>query len=146
MTDKKVARVKNRPKRRPLHRRNLLDFSHLKEKGFTYRLVNEVEGAVEAYEEAGWTVVEDRKSDPGNKRLQDANQVGTPVRRVVNKDHNAHNKTGILMKIPTEYYNEDKAEIHRVIDEKEKSIDPREKAKTNPEVYGEMKKEVKDHF
>jgi len=138
MTDKKVIRAKNRPERRPLHRRRLLDAKP--RAGFVRRWVNEEIGAAEAYEEAGWAVVLEDGADTSDKRVQEASQMGSVIRRVVNKSVQASTKTAILMEIPEEYYKEDKAEIHRDLDEKEMSWNPDEIKKRNPQLYGNMTK------
>lgn len=139
MTDKrKVERAKNRPVRKPLHRRRLLDAP--KRDGFVRRWVNEDIGAVEAYEEAGYSLVLETKADTGEKRAQDATQMGSVVRRVVNKDPNASVRHAVLMEIPKEYYDEDKAAIHKDLDEQEMSWNPEEIKRRNPELYGNMTK------
>lgn len=138
MTDTKATRAKNRPERKPLHRRRLLDAK--KKEGFHRRWVNEEIGAVEAYEEAGYTLVREEGADTSDKRAQEASQMGSVTRRVINKDPNASTKTAVLMEIPMEYYLEDKAEIHRELDEAEMAYNPEEIKKRNPELYGKIHK------
>lgn len=129
-------RAKNRPKRTPLHRRRLLEAK--KRPGYNRRWINEEIGAVEAYKEASWMPVEGEE-DASDNRAQKESQLGSVVRRVVNRDPNASAKTAILMEIPEDLYNEDQAEKQKQVDKIEASYDP-EKFKVGSADYGSMKK------
>ena len=138
MTDKKVNRTENRPKRKPLHRKRLLEAE--KREGFVRRWVNEEIGAIEAYQEAGYTLVLDKNADASDKRAQEASQIGSVTRRVVNKNRDASAKTAVLMEIPEEYYKEDQAAKQLDLDELEVTFNPEEIKKRNPELYGSVTK------
>lgn len=134
---KTESKTTARRERKPLHKRRILDVPEsYKKPGFHYRWVNEGIGAVEAYEEAGYKVVLEKDVKPETKRTQDASQLGSVVRRVVNKDPAAAVNTAVLMMIPMEFYLEDKAAIHAELDEQEKAYDPEAVAKRDAGFYG----------
>ena len=133
-----TVKAKNRPERKPLHRRRMLDAKP--RPGFVRRWVNEEIGAVEAYEEAGYSLVLEEGADTSDTGVQNASQHGSVTRRVVNKDPNASTKYAVLREIPEEFYKEDQAEKQRLLDEKEMSWNPKEIEKRNPELYGDMTK------
>lgn len=137
MTD---SRVKNRPERKPLHSRKLLDGSHLIKPGHVGRWVNDEPGKIEAYEAAGYSIVQDLSGSTHSGRAQDASQTGSAARVIVNKDPNALARYAILMEIPEEFYKEDQAAKQALLDEKEMSWNPAEMKKRNPDLYGEMKR------
>jgi len=133
-----VDRAKNRPERKPLHRRRLLEAKP--KKGFIRRWVNEDIGAVEAYEEAGYSLVLENGADISDKRAQESSQMGSVTRRVVNKSSSARTQTAVLMEIPEEFYKEDQAEKQRNLDELEASWNPEEMKKKDPTAYGHTQK------
>jgi hypothetical protein len=134
-----TTKAKNRPERKPLHIRRVLDAKT--RPGFVRRWVNEEIGAVEAYEDAGYTCVLEEGADTSDKGAQDSsNKGGSVTRRVINKDPNASTKTAVLMEIPEEFYREDQAAKQREIDELEMSFNPKEIMKRNPDLYGEQTK------
>ena len=143
MSDKKntAHTAENRPVRKPLHRRRILDAKP--RPGFKRRWVNEDIGAVEAYKEAGYTLVLEEGADTSENRAQDANNSGSVTRRVINKDPNASTKTAVLMEIPEEFYKEDQAAKQAALDKEELSWNPNEMKKRNPEIYGEMTQTLK---
>ncbi len=132
------SRAEGRPERRPLHRRRLLDAKP--KEGFVRRWVNEEIGAVEAYEEAGYSLVLEEGADTSDKRAQEASQMGSVTRRVVNKDPNASVRHAVLMEIPKEFYDQDQAEKMRRLDEQEAAWNPIEMAKKDPTAYGKIDK------
>lgn len=139
MTTKRTnttSRATNRPKRTPLHKKRLLE-AHQK-KGFVRRWVNEEVGAIDMYLEAGWTPVEG-DGDASDKRAQTESNLGSVVRRVVNRDPNASAKTAVLMEIPEDIYNEVQAMKQEDIAEKEASFDPSKRGQHGAD-YGNMKK------
>lgn len=133
-----TVKAKNRPERKPLHRRRMLDAKT--RPGFVRRWVNEEIGAVEAYQEAGYSLVLEEGANTSDTGAQDASQLGSVTRRVVNRDPNASTKYAVLMEIPEEFYKEDQAEKQRLLDEKEMSWNPEEIKKRNPDLYGSMSK------
>lgn len=133
------SRAKNRPQRTPMHNRRILEAKQ--RKGFVRRWVNEDHGRVDAALEAGYTFVYDDDADASTKRSgQDASQMGSVVRRVVNKDPNASINTAVLMEIPQEFYDEDQKAKADQLDREEMAWNPKEIAKKNPEIFGEMTK------
>lgn len=122
MSDNK-SRAIGRPKRVPLHAQRVLDVDN-KDPNFEYRVVNELPGRVEKFIKAGWEPVSGDVSTSDASRVQDASQLGSVTRRVVNKSSRAEVQTAVLMRIPKEYYEEDQKEKQRKVDEIEQSYDP----------------------
>lgn len=121
MTEK--SRAIGRPKRVPLHAQRVLDVDN-KDPNFEYRVVNELPGRIDKFLKAGWETVSGDVSTSDAGRVQDASQLGSVTRRVVNKSARADAQTAILMRIPKEYYDEDQLAKQRQVDEKEASFDP----------------------
>ena len=119
--DKK--RAKKRPDRVPLHKQQL--FVAEERKGYKRRYVNDLPGRIDAFKQAGWTIVEDVtnsiKTHEGLAQVEST--VGSQVRRVTNRDPNAPSRYSVLMEIPTEWYEADKKEQQKLIDEKEATFD-----------------------
>jgi hypothetical protein len=108
--------------------------------GYIRRFVNEEIGAVEAYEEAGYSLVYEKGADASEKRAGTESQMGSVVRRVVNKDPNASTKTAVLMEIPKELYDEDQREKSARLDEEEAAWNPKVMEKQDPTTYGKIEK------
>lgn len=134
MTDKskEAHSAKNRPERKPLVRRQLLDL--VPRPGYVRRFVNEEIGAVDAFLAAGWTFVNNNGDDISYKDAKDAELSGSIIRRVVNQDPHARTATAVAMEIPEEFYKADVAARHQRIDEQESSYN---KTKNEPGFYGE---------
>ena len=133
-----ASRAKGRPERKPLHRRKLLDAKP--RDGYVRRWVNEEIGAIEAYEEAGYSLVQGDE-DASQMRAQTESQMGSSViRRVVNKDPNASTKTAVLMEIPKEFYEEDQRAKQEQLDKDEASWNPKIMEKNDPTTYGRFDK------
>ena len=120
---KKAKKAKKRPERVPLSKQK--SFTAVQREGYTRRYVNDLPGRIEAFKRAGWTIVEDVD---GNIKTHDGlaqveGQYGTQVRRVVNRGSDAPCRHSVLMEIPTEWYEEDKKEQQKLIDEKEATFD-----------------------
>lgn len=131
------ARAKNRPERKPLYKRRVLEAKPIS--GFKLRWVNEFPDAIEAYTEAGYAIVYDTEYDTGDAKVAKAGQVGSPVRVVINKDPNAAVKTAVLMKIPLEWFTEDQAAKQAQLDEKMQNLDPNYRKQAGAD-YGSWKK------
>lgn len=120
MTEK---RAKRRPERVPLSKQQV--FVAPQRDGYMRRYVNDLPGRIEAFKRAGWVIVEDitnsTKTHEGLAQVESA--YGSQVRRVVNRDPNAPCRHAVLMEIPAEWYNEDKMEQQKLIDEKEATFD-----------------------
>jgi len=124
-----------RPQRTPLHKQRALAAND--RKGFIRRWVNETVDRVESFKRAGWTpVVGDENTS--DARAQTESQLGSVVRKVVNKDPTANNRTAILMEIPKELYDADQLDKQKEVDRIEASYDPAKFAQNGAD-YGEMK-------
>lgn len=124
-----------RPQRVPMHKQKTL--AAKSREGFERRWVNESVDRVEAFIRAGWTpVVGDENTS--DARAQSESQLGSVVRKVVNKDPLANNRTAILMEIPLDIYLADQKDKQKVVDAKEASIDPA-KTKQGGADYGSLK-------
>lgn len=90
-----------RPQRTPIHSRNRLDFEQ--REGFVRRVVNDVDGRLKMFEEAGYEQV---MTPTAGAPLEagDASQLGSVVRKPV-----GGGVEGVLMEIPREWYEEDQA-------------------------------------
>lgn len=124
----------SRPKRTPLAKQAKLKFDQ--KPGYMTRVVNEEFGRIEAFLTAGWKIREG--GDLTNRKDgTDASQMGSAVRRVVNKGRDASAHTAVVMEIPIELYNEDYLEKQKDVDEIEKRINP-QKYKIDGADFGEM--------
>lgn len=122
-----------RPKRVPIHKRKILDAPQ--REGYVRRFVNDELGRIQMFLEAGWTFV-CSENTVREKRAQDASNLGSAERVVVNRDPHARSNTAVLMEIKEEWYNESQAYMQDQVDRTEASYDP---AKMQG-VYGEFKK------
>ena len=97
-------REKRRPERIPLHKRNVLTVSDKdKDPNYVYRMVNDKDDRIERFKEAGYEIV-NKKTDIGDPQVGEGSQVGTPVSKPV-----GNGRTGYLMRIKREWYDEDQA-------------------------------------
>lgn len=110
-----MPRTSNRPKRTPIAKRNVLTVKD-RDPAFNYRWVNDEDGRVQMFEEAGYTAVKE-PTEVGDPRAGDASQLGSVSRKPV-----GGGKSAVLMKIPKEFYEEDQAAKEARIAEKEKSL------------------------
>lgn len=104
-----------RPKRVPIGQRDVLTVKGRDPK-FEYRWVNDANGRVDMFEEAGYTAVRD-PTEVGDPKAGDASQLGSTVRKPVGGGISA-----VLMKIPKNFYREDQAAKETRIAEKEQSL------------------------
>ena len=114
-------RAGKRPDRVPLHKQKTLTSED--RPGYTRRWVNDAIGRIDAFTKAGWTLVsgDTEKTHAGLAQVE--SQLGSDIKRVVNKDANADCRHAVLMEIPTEWYVTDKLEQQKLIDEKEAAFD-----------------------
>lgn len=96
-----MSRAKNRPKRTPVGQRNILTTDQ--RPGYVRRWVNDVDGRLAMFEEAGYEAVR-TPTQVGDPAAGNASQVGSVVRKPVGGGVDA-----VLMEIPVEYYDEDQA-------------------------------------
>jgi hypothetical protein len=124
-----MANVK-RPTRTPLGARSRLAVKG-REPGFHYRIVNDVEGRIQDFIDAGYEVVSDDGVTVGDKRIANPTQEGSPVKVHVGGGNQAY-----LMRIKDEWYSEDQSAKQAQINELEDGM--KAKAKENS-FYGDIK-------
>ena len=106
-----------RPKRTPISQRNRLEIRN-KEAGFHYRIVNDVDDRVELLKENGWEIVPDAKVGAvGNRRVDNTSALGSASSFSVGQGTKA-----VVMRIPVEWFNEDRAALQAQIDEVESTM------------------------
>jgi len=105
-------------KRIPLHKRNTIKSEA--RPGFVRRIVNDTAGRVQAFIDAGYTVVTDG-TEVGDHATGLSSGTGTASTRQV-----GGGVQGVLMEIPVELYNEDQAEKQAQVDQTEHAILPEE--------------------
>lgn len=133
MTEKKV----DRPKRIPVHKSKGIDAAV--KPGFKRRWVTDSPGRVDMFIAAGWVPVVGSENNTSDKRAQTESQMGSVVKKVVNRDIHAGASTAVLMEIPEELFRADQAEKMREIDAIEESYDPAKRTQNGSD-YGVMKK------
>lgn len=106
---------KRRPKRTPIGRRNILTVGNRDPK-FEYRWVNDVDGRLQMFEDAGYEAVSD-PTEVGDPRAGDASQLGSTVRKPV-----GDGKSAVLMRIPKEFYQEDQDAKEQHLRAKEQAL------------------------
>ncbi len=116
-TTAKTVTKPSRPTRTPIRTggRNVTTVKG-KEPGWHYRIVNDVGDRVEELKERGYEVVTHEVSI-GDRRIAGAKGVGSPATLKV-----GGGITGILMRIPDEFFNEDKAAKAAEVDRTEEAI------------------------
>lgn len=105
----------SRKRRTPLGRKQLLNVVG-KDPAFEYRFVNDDEGKIARFKEAGWELELKESVSVGDKRVENATPTGSAVEISVGQG-----KKAFLMKIPKEWYAEDQAEKQQQVDESEAS-------------------------
>lgn len=96
-----MSRVRNRPQRTPIGRRNVLTAEQ--RPGYVRRWVNDEDGRIAMFQEAGYEPVK-TPTEVGDPMAGNASQLGSVVRKPV-----GGGKTAVLMEIPEEFYLEDQA-------------------------------------
>lgn len=122
-TTAKVAAKPSRPTRAPVRMggRNVTTVSG-KEPGWSYRIVNDVGDRIEELKARGYEVVTHDVSI-GDRRVASAKGVGTPATLKV-----GGGITGVLMRIPQEFKDEDDKVKQAEVDKMEEAI----KGRVNP--------------
>lgn len=110
-----MSRATDRPKRIPLAQRNVLTVNN-KRPGFNQRWVNDVDGRIQMFEEAGYTAVQ-KPTEVGDPQAGAATQVDRVVRKPV-----GGGITAVLMEIPEDYYREDQQAKEAKIKDAERSL------------------------
>lgn len=132
MTDKQGTQRANRPKRVPLGMRNVLAAE--KRQGFVRRWFNDTDDRLERAEAAGWMAVQ-KPADAADPRAGAGSQVGSIVSKSV-----GGGVRGVLMEIPEEFYQEDKAAKEARITRTEQGLSrqPGIKGQQYGHVYGKV--------
>jgi len=113
---KKTRVIREKRERVPLaEQKRLIGVN--KEPGYTYRLVNDVEDRISSFRTAGYEIVDrSGKEIDRDKRIQDPAWKQSAL-----SQHVGAGITAYVMRIPTEWYEEDQAKKQREINIKEKS-------------------------
>lgn len=104
-----------RVRRTPIGKRNVLSVVG-KEAGYEYRFVNDTGDRVETFKENGWEVVPNKGVRIGDKRVSAATPEGSIAKASVGDGIQA-----VLMRIPTEYYEEDQAAKQALVNASEEA-------------------------
>lgn len=102
--------------RTPVGQRNLLTVKG-KDPGYSYRIVNDVDGRIAQFQEAGYEIVPREPVEVGDKRAS----AGTPVGSVAHFSVGGGQKA-VLMRQRKEWYDEDQARKAAFVDAQESSI------------------------
>lgn len=122
-----------RPRRTSINGvRNVLTVAG-KDPNYVYRVVNDTGDRVAQMEGIGYEVVKDPNVTVGDRRIANPTKEGSPVKVSVGGGTQAY-----VMRIPKEFYEEDKQAKHKSIDELEKGT--LREAKQNSD-YGKVKVE-----
>lgn len=115
MTKEAIAKAPvSRPKRTPIGRRGKLTVSN-KDANYEYRFVNNKDGRVEMFQEAGWEACP--STQVGDKRVENASALGSVAEVGVGLGDKA-----VLMRIPKEWFAEDQAAKQAQVDATEQTI------------------------
>lgn len=124
-----------RPVRVPIHKQAALAADA--REGYKRYWVNETRGRVEQFLLAGWSVVTE-EANLSDNRAQTESQLGSVVRKVVNKGPKADSQTAVLMEIPLELYNLDQMDQQKENDRVESQYNPTNVRNTTGMDYGSM--------
>lgn len=131
MVDAKQSNTEsNSRKRIPLGSRNILTAP--KRAGFVRRFVNDKGDRVQAFKDAGWTLVEE--APVGDPKLGRASSIGSLTNPSVGAGQRA-----LLMEIPEQYYQEDYNAAQAKITQVENEIKRNSKAPGKDGLAGEVK-------
>lgn len=128
MTDAIVKSPRGRTKRISQIQRGPLSVRG-KESGYQYRIVNDIEGRVEQFQEVGYELVADKDVSIGDKRVDKASPIGS-----VKQFHVGGGVKGVLMRQSDANYAEDQAAKEAVIANQENAY-----KKTALNDYGSVK-------
>ena len=117
-------------KRVPLGQRNILTAP--KRPGFVRRFVNDRDDRVQAFKDAGWTLVEE--APVGDPKIGRASSIGSMTNPSVGLGQRA-----ILMEIPEKYYQEDYKAAQAEITQVENEIKRNSKSPGKDGLSGEVK-------
>ena len=135
----KVNGTQHVKKRIPLHAQKPL---MVKERpGYRRYIMNDLPGARERFELAGYTAVKDKADNLCDKDASKGAHVGSDLKITVNKGLNAPCQTATVMEIPIEWYEEDCKIAQAKITESEEALDPA-KHSVHGSKYGHLQKET----
>jgi len=117
-------------KRVPLGTRNILTAP--KKSGFVRRFVNDKGDRVESFKAAGWNLV-DEAVQVGDPKIGRASSTGSLV-----NPHVGGGQRAVLMEIPEEIYNEDRAASQAAITRVENEIKRNSKPDASAESFGQV--------
>ena len=124
-----ISREVDRKARVPLHQQQSLSFFD-REPGFTYRFVNDLHGRINGFLKAVWEIVEgDTANTHSGKGREVEAQRSSQIWRTVNRGTDASSRDAVLMKIPTELFEEDQASKVSQVAANESRLDPDGKLK-----------------
>ena len=132
----------NRPKRTPLFKQRTLIADE--REGYIRRWVLEKPGRVEAFQKAGWNFVEGNIKDMRDSRAQNASQIGSIVKEVVNPNARDSAKDAYLMEISKDWYEEDQLAKRQVIRDREAALDPKKYRQKDRAFYGSMETKIEE--
>lgn len=131
-----MTRADNRPdrserKRVPVGSRDVLNAPE--REGYKRRFVNDEDGRIQAFLDAGYTIVEG-KTQMGDKSAGDASQLGSVARKPVGGGTNA-----VLMEIKQDWFKEDQDAKEARLKEKEQGLllDQNGRQPEQANLYGE---------
>lgn len=113
-----MSQPKNRPNRTPIHMRNVMTVKS-QDANKVLRWVNDTDDRVQAFKDAGYTVVQ-RATQVGDNRADTAKQLGSAVERPVGGGGRA-----VLMEIDKDFYQQDQADKEKRIKTTEESMFPK---------------------
>ena len=106
-----------RPRRTPVASRNRLDVQN-KEPGFVYRIVNDIDDRVAAFEEQGYEIVPNAKvGATGSRRVDNPSALGSSSSVSVGLGTKA-----VVMRIREDWYKEDQATKQQQVDDTEQTM------------------------
>lgn len=136
--DKYKVNVPEKPRQRiPLHAQKPLMVAE--REGYKRYIMNNVPGARERFEIAGYTPVMDKAANISDKNINHGKELGKELILNVNKGINAPCNTATVMEIPLEWYIQDQAEAQKKIDITEEALDP-SKHSVHGSTYGALHK------
>jgi len=106
----------NRPSRTPIYQRNIMTAQQVP--GKKRRWVNDDDDRIEAFKQAGYTVVT-KPTKVGDNRSDIASQLGSVVERPV-----GGGKRAVLMEIDEHYFHEDQLAKEKRLTQKERDMLP----------------------
>jgi len=112
-----ASRAENRPQRVPVGQRNVIKYAPIP--GYRLRIVNDVEDRLDVFKAAGYEVVtgKDYGETVGDPDCADPKKLGSAITK-----HVGLGRTGVLMKIKEEYYQEQQAIKQREVNEVEATM------------------------